>query len=93
MTNFKGTFGKWKMFKEFSKCYSVESDSYIICNTVTKLYPTDKANALLISKAPELLAMLEEVFEMCNKKQFPTETELKTMAKKTKQLIKEATEL
>jgi len=41
----------------------------------------------------KMLEMLEEVFEMCNKNQFPTETELKTMAKKTKQLIKEATEV
>jgi hypothetical protein len=83
MTQFKGTFGKWKMFKEFSKCYSVESDSYIICNTVTKLYPTDKANALLISKAPELLEMLEEVKDYLGS----------DVRGKVEQLIKEATEL
>jgi hypothetical protein len=83
MTQFKGTEGKWKMFKEFSKCYSVESDSYIICNTVTKLYPTDKANALLISKAPELLEMLEDIVNYGGVANFD----------KIKQLIKEATEL
>jgi len=89
MTQFKGTFGKWKMFKEFSKCYSVESDSYIICNTVTKLYPTDKANALLISKAPELLEMLEKITT-----QGFTEGSIDVgLIAEAKKLIKEATEL
>jgi len=86
MTQFKGTEGKWKMFKEFSKCYSVESDSYIICNTVTKLYPTDKANALLISKAPELLEMLERIVKS-------KLLDGSTIQPEIEQLIKEATEL
>jgi hypothetical protein len=91
MTQFKGTFGKWKMFKEFSKCYSVESDSYIICNTVTKLYPTDKANALLISKAPEILNDLNDLVWLIDNS--ATYEELRERIKYSEQLIKEATEL
>jgi hypothetical protein len=51
-----------------------------------------KANALLISKAPEMLELLIEFEYMCDKLKFPTEEELRELGGKARKLIKEATE-
>ena len=99
---FKGTKGKWIIdHKESSineygiafKAISNESKTKI---SLADIYGDDeeaKANALLISKSPEMLEMLIEFQTMCDKRKFPTESELMEMGNKAKQLIKEATEI
>ena len=88
---FKGTKGKWYV-ENFKGCESVctklDTQGDIIC-----LIPDEdcdssrenwEANALLISKAPEMLEMLEKISEI----NFNEEIQ-----KEVLQLIKEATEL
>lgn len=60
---FKGTKGRW-ILEEYKNDFSVTSEckSWIICQSVTK-DKQDMYNALLISKAPEMLEMLEDVRE------------------------------
>ena len=50
-----------------------------------------KANALLISKAPEMLEKLAEVKDLLEA--YPSEAEMNLKAVEIRQLIKEATEL
>jgi len=50
-----------------------------------------EANALLISKAPEMLKMLKETFQLTDKIQMPTEFEIAQIRNKLFNLIKEAT--
>ena len=92
---FKGTKGKWDIFRQDNDIYiETESGNAAICSIVGGVgLEQDEANALLISKAPEMLEMLKEFEIMCNKLQFPTETTLREMRNKAKQLIKEATEI
>ena len=60
-----------------------------------------KANALLISKAPEMLEMLEDVLKICDDGYIEAwegdfeawETELNVQMEKARELIKEAKEL
>jgi uncharacterized secreted protein with C-terminal beta-propeller domain len=82
MTQFKGTKGKWEVSKAYETIIDEEgygiAQEYGIKNS---LYW--KANALLISKAPELLEMLEEVKDYLGS----------DVRGKVEQLIKEATEL
>jgi hypothetical protein len=90
MTQFKGTKGKWKAFNQGPHWNNPVIDNWEIhwsedgeC-VVDHVY--DKYDALLISKAPEMLEMLNEIIE----------TELlggSTIESKIKQLIKEATEV
>lgn len=89
---FKGTKDNWVLNR---KCQTIEdSEGYGIAqqngikNSEKWLY-----DALLISKAPEMLDMLNKCHDMCDKIKFPTEGELKEMTLLLKQLIKEATEL
>ena len=92
MTNFKGTRGKWinKNHIHSSKTHDVHRiDSNLgiaICVLRTNNLEQKMANALLISKAPEMLEMLEFLVE----NDYVANTE---NVKKVKQLIKEATEL
>ena len=92
MTNFKGTKGKW-VFKKNSlgTCYILTNDSWkgdfiAIVNppTLVASQEVTEANALLCSKAPEMLDMLEKVLPHAH--DFGLFNEIK-------QLIKKATEL
>ena len=91
MTNFKGTKGKWKAFNQGPHWNNPVIDNWEIhwsddgeC-VVDHVY--DKYDALLISKAPEMLEMLEKVVSKLNGNGFPS------LQSEIKQLIKEATEL
>lgn len=96
MTNFKGTKGKWKIHKG-SHYYSVkyeenergEINLFMISEDYKgshSLIEECEANALLISKAPEMLEMLGYLIENDYIANLDN-------VKKVKQLIKEATEL
>ena len=56
-------------------------------------YARGALDALIISKAPEMLELINEFYLMCIQKTFPTEHELEYMAEKAEKLIKESTEL
>jgi hypothetical protein len=84
---FKGTKGKW----EISLNYIIANEQSII--TAYGFYvkgrytctEETKANALLISKAPEMLEMLQSIVS--------SEMTLLAIRKEARQLIKEATEI
>ena len=66
--DFKGARGKWEyLYDGCDHCYDIVSDNSSICSTVSLdriSFDTDKeieANALLISKAPEMLEKLSEI--------------------------------
>ena len=84
MGKFKGTKGKW-----FPSHMSVNYTTYH--NNMTKIWhpmgdEEQRANALLISKAPEMLEMLERYVDYIE-----SIGEGHEMLDETKQLIKEAT--
>jgi hypothetical protein len=95
MENFKGTKGKWAVLQTDE----VESHLDIAINTeredcVCWVYSkfdyqdfNGKANALLISKAPEMLEMLEKLEPIFR------ELNVVGLANEIEQLIKEATEI
>ena len=86
MTNFKGTKGKWDWcYDKYDDCYQVAAGKIVAMTFYDA--DEDKANALLISKAPEMLEMLEEVVKKLKVSGFPM------LTSKIEQLIKEATEL
>jgi hypothetical protein len=60
---FKGTKGKWvlKVFPEGQMSVRNENDTRKICVPRVQNYYESLANLLLISKAPEMLEMLEKV--------------------------------
>jgi hypothetical protein len=97
MSNFKGTRGKWIRFKLLKTDYISETneihfgeDGECVAEQVQNDY-----DALLISKAPEMLEMLEKVsiFIKENKgKNYMVEL-LRREVPEIEQLIKEATEL
>lgn len=97
MKDFKGTKGKWELCKTYNELdvpsFSITSDEgkiaycynlQICCGVQER----SNANALLISKAPEMLAMLERISRIVDDFE-----EWDEENKKIKQLIKEATEL
>jgi hypothetical protein len=91
MTNFKGTKGRWYRYRKTDNhiVEAVLSDNDdVICSLLHNSHEIEY-NALLISKSPELLEMLERITT-----QGFTEgsIDLGLMAE-AKQLIKEATEL
>jgi hypothetical protein len=59
-TQFKGTHGKWLIKESYNK-FLIECDNpnWAIVDSISN-YSEDKANILLISKAPEMLEMLQE---------------------------------
>lgn len=86
------------MHKHAYLCVTSDSISIANCAVATtnvnpdKLHDEQKANALLISKAPEMLEMLEKaVFIIENTPK--TSIALKAFRLKAKELIKSATEL
>ena len=96
---FKGTKGNWiiatnnvNVWADNTKVANCDNNSQASMYRI-KNEEEMEANALLISKAPEMLEMLEKFYLMCSKNTYPLEEELKYMSKKAEQLIKEATEL
>ena len=87
MSEFKATKGKWEIHIDEFDNYNIISNGHYLGEA------RNIQDALLISKAPEMLEMLKEFEIMCDKLQFPTETTLREMRNKARQLIKEATEL
>ena len=95
---FKGTKGKWEyLYDGCDHCYVIVSANSSICSTVLldriyfDTYKEIEANALLISKAPEMLEKLAEVKDLLEA--YPSEAEMHLKAVEIRQLIKEATEL
>jgi len=95
MSEFKGTKGKWHKVKINNYLGVISGEGVLIaeldyiCDKTNYLTPTPKAteyNALLISKAPEMLEMLIEV----SKHHQGGHSEI---GFKIKQLIKQATEI
>ena len=94
MSEFKGTKGKWS--QKFEGCEPsrvIRSDDGN--KEVAQMYrynsePEQKANALLISKAPEMLEMMSDFVETCESGGV---VNTDYYVDKFKQLIKEATEL
>jgi Fe-S cluster assembly ATPase SufC len=88
MSNFKGTRGKWKLAEnEYGYYTSVRNldDSIKVCTSRVNNQNESNANLLLISKAPEMLEFIINVFN--------TMPNGSVIQEKAKQLIKEATEL
>jgi hypothetical protein len=82
---FKGTKGKWNLLSNVSWCeIQTESPIKSIC-AINKNIEEYEANALLISKAPEMLEMLQSIVS--------SEMTLLAIRKEARQLIKEATEI
>lgn len=98
---FQGTRGKWEI-RVIGGCVIVEKGKYNSIATVhvknnfdinkrVRLEDTEaKANALLVSKAPEMLEMLQIINEGINTMDF---TQLEILHPEIKQLLKEATTL
>jgi hypothetical protein len=83
---FKGTKGKWEADEDHVATLDESIHGNLICVIPDYLYPESqvnwKANALLISKAPEMLEMLKNI----SSGQYIDNSDIK-------QMIKEATEL
>ena len=99
MSEFKGTKGKWKI-KDIKSTLETEINSSEYRIAKVKHYkgkyfndPIEKeakANALLISKAPEMLEMLNRFMEITRELNHPRLDHLRGSANR---LIKESTEL
>lgn len=100
MSEFKGTEGKWlkhvtpkhkigvligNRFLQLGTIYEEDCLVASCCKT------EEHANALLISKAPEMLEMLKEL--LIDLQSEAISTSMNDTINRTKQLIKEATEL
>ena len=90
MSEFKGTDCKWEFIqnKEFPTLHEIWSDSKSIFTRGTYIArtcyaPSSEYNALLISKAPEMLEMLNDIKDYLGSDK----------RQEVEQLIKEATEL
>lgn len=102
MSKFKGTKGEWKFEYDnsSSEWFDIFSDNGSLLNrnynNKDKSFEEIKANALLISKSPQMLEMLKSVLEL-QKEYYGNATDthftLISKAKEIEQLIKEATEL
>lgn len=63
---FKGTKGKWIIkYSDRDNSYDVVTKESFIASTLNASNES-KINALLISKAPEMLEMLKEIFKLIN---------------------------
>lgn len=88
---FKGTKGKWIIkYSDRDNSYDVVTKESFIASTLNASNES-KINALLISKAPEMLEMLKEILLDLEEVNIPTS--MYDTLKRAKQLIKEATEL
>jgi hypothetical protein len=100
MSKFKGTKGKWvlKAFPKGKMSVRNESDTKKICVPIVENHDEALANLLLISKAPEMLQMLQEIarrFDIINSHPngIVREALIYNISIGVEQLIKEATEL
>ena len=100
MSEFKGTKGKWYL-QEFTDVYTNiirvktdVSDNIYLGSSSQNPNPEYRANALLISKAPQMLEMLkiarDKFLDLKHDKNLP---ELQEIQDQIEQLIKEATEI
>ena len=89
MSEFKGTKSKWDIFRQDNDIYiETESGNAAICSIVGGVgLEQDEANALLISKAPEMLEMLIQCKNALDKIGHGI------LESKIEQLIKEATQI
>jgi type II secretory pathway component GspD/PulD (secretin) len=89
MSEFKGTQGKWTSLKpQDGNGFVYVNNEYLTTGTIATCYgdgEEPQANALLISKAPEMLEMLKKILDNSD---VPN-----VIYDEAKQLIKEATEL
>jgi hypothetical protein len=95
MRNFRGTKGKWVIDVNDIQTVLTDNGAYrpnaIQITTSTKIEL--KANALLISKSPEMLEMLEELRGIFDKYSVDFQSQFFKYKEPLEQLIKEATEL
>ncbi len=84
---FKGTKGKWNTFNDRVEQRGQFTDN-VICRFEPRMSMESKANALLISKAPEVLEMLNELISAN-----PMHNGWHEKILKANKLIKEATEI
>lgn len=98
MERFKGTLGKWQEHKN-AFCCVISDTGILVANCggrTSNINPDDliieqEANSLLISKAPEMLEMLESLIHLfTDNNNSSQEVDLLNEAKK---LIKKATEI
>jgi hypothetical protein len=95
---FKGTKGKWHIEEKKASIFDDNGDS-VTCwygvgtSTFWKNEVELKANSLLISKAPEMLEMLKELFNLLEENQGEAKFYTRGYYIGLKQLIKEATTL
>ena len=97
--DFKGTRGKWRKFQLPNGNMKITCDDWReFAEIEFKHWQNTEErrkqclyNALLISKAPEMLEKLAEVKDLLEA--YPSETEIHLKAVEIRQLIKEATEL
>jgi hypothetical protein len=90
---FKGTKGKWEVSIDNNKIILTDSGAYAP-NAMHKTISTDTeliANALLISKAPEMLEMLQKVNDSLLN-DYATLEQIK-LRREIEKLIKEVTEI
>ena len=86
---FKGTKEKWEVFTDSytNEITIYPSDSTVAICSMANIYERNKYDALLISKAPEMLEMLQKIKIMCD------HLKIAHISQEIEQLIKEATEL
>lgn len=93
---FKGTKGEW-VYELFENSkgyfYKVISNTVSICNITTRNQKEAEANALLISKAPEMLEMLQKIVLVTERFKGGFSDFREKYNKEIEQLIKEATEI
>jgi hypothetical protein len=96
MSEFRGTRGKWKLAEnEYGYYTSVRNldDSRKICTSRVNNQNESNANLLLISKAPEMLEMLQKIYKIENGAFSLKSFDVNRLKSEIEQLIKEATEL
>ncbi len=95
MNEFKGTKGKWQQSILRDRTFGIVNESNdIVCESPSfrKGFENWEANALLISKAPEMLEMLNSIVENYksgNEDNFI----MSNLIDKSEKLIKESTEI
>jgi hypothetical protein len=104
VSKFKGTKGRWVINDTENRIFG-KKDNYHKITAGCGYYDKDrncgfdisafisKEDALLISKAPEMLEMLEKLRLIFDNFAMPTESDLKNYSCEINQLIKEATEI
>ena len=89
---FKGTKGEWKLEERYNAFYVNRNLDSLDIHVKDRNVNIAKYDALLISKAPEMLKMLKEVIQFLHKVQAPATASI-ILGNEINKLIKEATEL